>query len=345
MLGVLTLNQPKSLNALTREMFELMAGALHSWKTDDQIVGVILQSSSTRAFCAGGDIKSIAHAQLGGSLSAQDSQAIDEFFKLEYETDFQISDYPKPVLCWAEGITMGGGMGIMNGASHRVVTETTVLAMPEISIGFFPDVGAGFFLNLLSRELGHFLALTGARVQGGDAVFLKWADFYLMNSQKTALIQEIESQSWDLNSTQVNHQVLTDLLQKAAMKKDPENITSSALTELKQALHDLDLFQWGVLLKSWKANHPWIHASLNLAKKGAPLSAGVVFEYLKRCKNLTRKEVYALDWKISHHMCRGPNFKEGVRALLIDKTADPQWSPVLFKDVTDEEVLEYFSEF
>ena len=166
--GYVALNNPRALNALDLGMLRLMEDKLLEWRQDEDLACVVLYAESEKAFCAGGDVKSLVMAlQRDGTIAAA-----RDYFTTEYFVDYLIHVYPKPILCWADGITMGGGIGIMNGAAYRVVTERTVMAMPEIAIGLFPDVGGTYFLNRLPAGLGLFLGLTSARISGHDAVTL-----------------------------------------------------------------------------------------------------------------------------------------------------------------------------
>ena len=161
--AVATLDAPKSLHALTLDMVRLLDGALQRWAFDPSIACVVLQSSTDKAFCAGGDVRSLRAAVLA-EPQAMPNAVAQAFFSEEYRLDHRIHTYSKPLLVWGGGIVMGGGLGLMAGASHRVVTETTRIAMPEISIGLFPDVGGSWLLPRMPGRSGLFLGLTGARV-------------------------------------------------------------------------------------------------------------------------------------------------------------------------------------
>jgi enoyl-CoA hydratase/carnithine racemase len=179
-IGYVALDNPRALNALDLAMLRAMEGKLLEWRENENLICVVLHASSEKAFCAGGDVKSLVMAlrRDGTIVAARD------YFTTEYFVDYLIHVYPKPILCWADGITMGGGIGIMNGASYRVVTERTVMAMPEIAIGLFPDVGGTYFLGRLPASLGLFLGLTSARISGHDAAALGMADGIVASEKK-----------------------------------------------------------------------------------------------------------------------------------------------------------------
>src|SRR5688572_22132913 len=179
-LGFINLNNPRALNALTLSMFRDIEATLLKWRAREDVVCVVLHSDSEKAFCAGGDVKALVVAL----EQEPDLGSGAQYFTAEYLVDYLIHIYSKPLLCWADGITMGGGIGIMNGASYRAVSERTTMAMPEIAIGLFPDVGGTYFLNRIPEGLGLFLALTGARFDGRDAVSIGMADGFITQSKK-----------------------------------------------------------------------------------------------------------------------------------------------------------------
>ncbi len=164
------LNAERSLNALTLEMCEEMLPRLRDWATDERVVAVLLDSAGEKAFCAGGDVVNLYKTITGEG----DPSFPERFFETEYRLDFLLHTYPKPVICWGNGIVMGGGMGLLSASSHRIVTETSRLAMPEVTIGLYPDVGASWFLNRLPNGAGRFLAMTGCQINAPDAVHLAW---------------------------------------------------------------------------------------------------------------------------------------------------------------------------
>ncbi|HEX9787176.1 MAG TPA: enoyl-CoA hydratase/isomerase family protein, partial [Candidatus Binatia bacterium] len=206
-LGLIELNNPRALNALTLEMFREMERQLLAWREREEIACIVLHALSSKAFCAGGDVKALVTAltRIPGIAAAA------EFFTAEYFVDYLIHVYPKPILSWADGITMGGGIGIMNGASSRVVTERTMMAMPEIAIGLFPDVGATWFLNRTPEGLGMFLGLTSARFGGADAVAIGMADYVIAAAKKDAVFAGLSKLPWSTDG-QRNKEILNNHL-------------------------------------------------------------------------------------------------------------------------------------
>lgn len=185
-IGCIILNRPEALNALSLEMLDTIRQQLVEWESDERIGLVWFESSIDRAFCSGGDVKALVLEILSGN-----SHKAESFFTSEYSLDYYLHTYTKPVVAWASGLTMGGGLGLINGCSHRIVTPKTTVAMPEIGIGFFPDVGAGYFLNQLPPGVGLVLGLTGCRIGGEEAVCLGLADGMLDSKIKVGFLNRL----------------------------------------------------------------------------------------------------------------------------------------------------------
>ncbi|RQM67370.1 enoyl-CoA hydratase/isomerase family protein, partial [Aeromonas hydrophila] len=194
-IGMLTLDSPASLNALSLEMIQLLQAALTRWEQDPAIVCVLLQGAGEKAFCAGGDIRSFYYRKQETSESALFGYARD-FFEQEYRLDHHIHRYSKPLICVADGICMGGGIGLFAGAGFRVVTEKSLFAMPEVTIGLYPDVGASWFLSRMPGRLGLWLGLTGARFNGADAIGLGLADHAMASRERAELPARLAALNW-----------------------------------------------------------------------------------------------------------------------------------------------------
>ena len=207
LIGLITLNAPKSLNALNFNMIKLLTPQLKAWANDDAIAMVILKGAGEKAFCAGGDVVSLHHAMAQG----EPTSLVEEFFTQEYKLDYLIHTYVKPILVWGNGIVMGGGLGLMAGASHRVVTETSRIAMPEQTIGLYPDVGGSYFLHKMPKSVGLFLGLTSASINCDDACFVSLADHFIDSGKYNDMLNTILATSWSKSASE-NHTVLTNLL-------------------------------------------------------------------------------------------------------------------------------------
>ena len=184
--GHLTLDRPSALNALNLELIAEISNALEQWKDDSSIDAIFLDSSHEKAFCAGGDVKALI--QHSPNDQAEKIEFARIYFQREYALDYLIHTYPKPLICWGDGFILGGGMGLFQGAHCRITTERSVLAMPEIAIGLFPDVGASYFLNRLPEYLGLFLGISGYKISGSDALLLGLADYQIASSEKSGMI-------------------------------------------------------------------------------------------------------------------------------------------------------------
>jgi enoyl-CoA hydratase/carnithine racemase len=336
--GVVRLSRPEVLNSLDTSCYVLLEDKLKEWAKDPEIAVVILTGAGEKAFCAGGDVKTLVlDGQKKGPSVAR------EFFTREYFVDYLIHSYPKPVLALMDGLTMGGGVGLSVGASHRVVTEKTVVAMPELSIGLFPDVGASHFLHRAPEPLGLFLGLTGARISASDAIYCGLADFYLPSIHKRKLLVDILRLSWATNADQ-NHKVLTEFL-KHSLKESPQPTNAEAFVKITQAMASTktlgELDEHLMQLKAAEPTDQFLQDALTRFAAGSHLSRKVFFEAYNRHRNLTIGETLSREWDMAIRFSREREFHEGVRAVLIDKDQKPAWGFKSYDDVKN--IDQYFS--
>ncbi|CAK9887789.1 MULTISPECIES: enoyl-CoA hydratase/isomerase family protein [Pseudomonas] len=322
-IGVATLNAPQTLNALSLPMIEVLDEQLKAWADDPDIVCVLLRGSGAKAFCAGGEVRSLAQACLDHPGRVPPLAA--QFFAAEYRFDYRLHTYPKPLICWGHGHVLGGGMGLLQGANVRVVTPSSRLAMPEISIGLYPDVGGSWFLSRLPGKLGLFLGLTGAPINATDALDLGLADRLLGESQQEELLDDLLQLNWQ-EQTALQLNSLLKAQQHGAQAQRPQAQWLPRRQQIDALLDVADP------VCAWRAIGQWRnHADPLLAKaaqtllEGCPLTAHLVWQQIQRARHLSLAQVFQMEYTMSLNCCQHPEFSEGVRARLIDKDQKPRW--------------------
>ena len=340
LIGHATLTAPASLNALTLDMIDALDQRLRGWQQDDRVVAVILDGAGGKAFCAGGDIRQL-HTSVLESDHGPNPYG-ESFFAREYRLDYLIHSYTKPILCWGAGIVMGGGIGLMAGASHRIVTPSSKLAMPEVSIGLFPDVGGSWILGRMPGRVGLFLGLTGARLNASDALFCGMADRLLEDGSLLTVIEHMQALDWQ-NDSATGHQLLTGLLraleqeQAVAVPPSPVRDNFDRIQQVTDADTPKDMLeQMQSLGDKW-----WQRAAATLAQ-GCPVTACLVVEQLRRARHLSLADVFRMELNMAVMCLRNPNFSEGVRALLLERDSTPQWQPAELGLVTPELLATFF---
>ncbi|MCP4923966.1 MAG: enoyl-CoA hydratase/isomerase family protein [bacterium] len=322
--GVITLNRADSLNALNLEMMEALTHALMNWAQDSTIERVVVRGEG-RAFCAGGDVRSFYEAKKNSSLLT------DTLFRTEYKLNHRIHEFQKPYVSLLHGAAMGGGLGISIHGSHRLVTDSSKLAMPETTIGFFPDVGASKFLNKCPKPVGLYLALTGSHINAADALWCGLATHYVPETHWETLQTRL-TQGEDLET------VLEDL-SAAPEKEGPVQTSFDAIKTFFSASTLKDL------LEGLKTNpSDFAKETLKTLEAKSPTSLAITFEQLQRTQNLSSfADIMALEFRLSQRFAAESDFAEGVRALLVDKDKNPQWSPASLDDLSQGEIDSYFS--
>jgi len=347
-LGLITLNRPKALNALSLAMVRELNHVLQQWQDDAQVSAVVVRGSNKEgpfgAFCAGGDIRYFHQAALSGDVTLED------FFTEEYSLNHLIQNYPKPYIALMDGIVMGGGMGISQGAALRVVTERTKMAMPETHIGLFPDVGGGYFLGrcegpICPAHMGEYLALTGYVLRGGEALHVGLADVCVDAAALPTLWDALQQREWATGDAVVawlREQTKATTAQALGQAPEWQNVLIdkvfglATVAEMEQALQGSD--EWSV--HTLKALH-----------QQSPLMLCVTLEQVRRGKHMTLSEDLRMErdlvrhcFQTDHLSRRGVNSEtvEGIRALAVDKDHTPKWQPARIADVTPEMVLPFF---
>ncbi|QJR82556.1 enoyl-CoA hydratase/isomerase family protein [Alteromonas pelagimontana] len=341
-IGRLTLNKPKALNALDLEMAKVMLEALKTWQDKADVVAVFVDSTLEKAFCAGGDVVSMYNAMRAEPSVIPDF--LQTFFAVEYELDYLIRTYTKPVVVWGAGIVMGGGMGLLCGASHRIVSPTSRLAMPEISIGLYPDVGGSYFLPRLPKKAGLFLGLTGASVNATDALALGFADYLCADKGKDALLTALVQQNWqpsqalDQQATAVisSQAPDSDVLPEANVKRleqDIENMCgASSVSAIVENILTFD-----------SSGDKWLSRAQQTLKAGSPITAHLVYQQYLRGINMSLEACFRMELIMSCRCGEIGEFQEGVRALLIDKDQKPHWQFESVKNVPKAVVERFFT--
>ncbi|KQV87268.1 enoyl-CoA hydratase [Massilia sp. Root351] len=341
LIGVATLNAPATLNALSLEMITLLDEQLAAWDADPAVMLVMLEGSGDKAFCAGGDLQQLYRSMREHHASPQAADPLAnsyalEFFSREYALDYRIHTYAKPVLVWGHGIVMGGGIGLMAGASHRVVTEGSRLAMPEVAIGLYPDVGGSWFLNRAPGHTGPFLALTGAALSAADAQFARLADYRAAHTDKARLIDMLQTQEW-AKAPAANHEHLNGLLARLQQCAPPA--PASPLREHYDLINDLcasgNFGDMVLRIATLESEDRWLQKAATALRKGSPGAAWLAFAIQQRAKHLSLAEVFQLELGVSLVCAARPDFAEGIRALIIDKDNQPRWQPASLADVSE----------
>jgi enoyl-CoA hydratase len=308
--GHISLNRPRALHALNLEMVEAMAAALHDWRSDPAIAVVLLDHAEGRGFCAGGDVTSVRRSALeDGGKSGRG------FFFAEYRLNHLLFTYPKPVVAFMDGITMGGGVGIAMPASYRVATENTLFAMPEGAIGLFPDVGAGWYLSRLAGRIGPFLALTGARLDGAECLWAGLATHYLRSESLAEAKARIIADPANIAQT------LGELGIAAPEPRLARNV------ELIDRLFASDRLE--EILAALEADPTdWAAKELKTLRAKSPLTCKVSLRQIADAKRLSDfAEEMTIEYRLACRIIMEPDFAEGVRAVLIDKDNAPCWNP------------------
>ncbi|MFJ2992994.1 enoyl-CoA hydratase/isomerase family protein [Pandoraea sp. NPDC087047] len=349
--GVITLNRPKALNAITHRMVRAMWRQLKAWVDDPAVRAVWIEGAGEKAFCAGGDVRALYESRLN---NLDEHQA---FFVDEYRLDYLIHRYPKPYIALLDGIVMGGGMGVAQGAALRIVTDRTRLAMPETGIGLFPDVGASWFLGHLAPTLARYLGLSGATVTAADALYCGLADVWLEGDAPARLREMLSQFDWNGNNTtnstetrSAGHHLAgaADVLASLRAAILPMGRTWADAAPLAGVRATLDRHFSAIdvpgVVASLEADAqtPWAAETLGLLAQRSPLSLCVTDRQLQRGRRLDLADAFRMELVLGYHAFATGDFVEGVRALLIDKDKQPRWRFATLADVPVAQVEAFF---
>jgi enoyl-CoA hydratase len=325
--GLITLNRPKALNALTHAMCLAMTGQLAAWKDDDGVGIVVVQAAGDRAFCAGGDIRALYESGKAGTPYVLD------FYRDEYILNVAIKRYPKPYMALISGIVMGGGVGVSVHGSYRVADATTVFAMPETGIGLFPDVGGSYFLPRCPGEIGMYLALTGARLKARDALYAGIATDVSGEWSREDIVAELER-------GELSGNLMSIVTGSYREKADP-----APLAEHRVKIDDI--FSAGtveeILARLDREGSPWSVETAKTIRAKSPTATKLAFRQIREGKRLDFKDCMRMEFRMVNRVIAGHEFYEGVRATIIDKDQSPKWQPVALEDVSDTDIDAYFA--
>lgn len=340
--GVITLNRPKALNTLNLSMIQEISKTLKMWAFDDRVAFVVVEGTGEKSFCAGGDIRSVYQARLEENLTEKEQEELpskqggrgymDAIFREEYQMNYLISQYPKPYISLIKGICMGGGLGLSILGSHRIITDNTIMAMPETAIGFFTDVGSSYFLNKIPGKIGLMMGITGERLSVGDCLYTGLATHYVPTEQWAHLRQSLlAAVSSEEAKSVIEHLSLMGMPSELSALQGEIDTLFSAST-LKGVLKNLE---YSKLPKAYE----WLKGT----DTKSPTSMQVIFTLLHKAKRYGVKKSLAMEFRLSQRFVRDYDFFEGIRSVLVDKDNKPQWQPARLQDVKITHMKEYFS--
>ena len=337
--GHAMLNVEATLNSLSLEMIRLLHPVLEDWAGRDDIAGVIITAAGDKAFCAGGDIQALYH-----SISANHAagEVVEDypfrFFEEEYRLDYFIHTYPKPLLSLGHGIVMGGGLGILGGSQFRVLTEKSRLAVPEITIGLFPDAGASWTLKNMQPHHAEFLGLTGSHVNVTDALLTGMGTHVVEHERRGEVLDGLPGLPWTGDSG-ADAQMLSAWLEQMESPALPDS-------ELKhvpeRAIKYDDLAGEVAAITELAGRSKWVDRGIANLSSGCPTTAGIVLEQLARVADMSLADAFRMELTVATHCANNADFAEGVRALLIDKDGAPQWQFGSLDTLPREYVLSHF---
>ena len=333
--GHLVLNRPTGLNTLTLPMIRELHSRLMDWANDPAVNAIVLGAVGDKAFCAGGDIRSLYDSHQSGD------ELHMTFFQEEYALDRLIHAYKKPVLALMDGFVLGGGMGLVQGASLRVISENARVGMPEVGIGYFPDVGGSYFLSRLSGELGTYLGVTGIHIGAVDALYAGLADWCVPKEAFPELEQRLDALLWSARPAEDLRKLVSEL---------SVDITSESELRSLQPAIDLHFSQPTVaaireslLAESLSPYRNWAEDTIRLMDTKSPLAMSVTLELLRRGRTLSLEACFAMELHLDRQWFAKGDIMEGVRALLVDKDKSPCWKIRMIDEVTPEQVAEFFT--
>jgi len=334
-LGIVTLNRPKALNTLSLAMYRVMDPKLLEWGRDPAVRAIVVRGAGDRAFCAGGDVRAIYDARAHPQDRPGDYKA--DFFREEYRLIERVHRFPKPYIALMDGIAMGGGMGMSVNGSHRVATERSLCAMPEVHIGLFPDVGATRYLNLCPGRVGLYLALTGERIKAADMLYCGFATHYVPHERIADLTEALAGLEWRAGEERAQVD--------AVLGRYHESAGAPPLASLRAQIDRC--FAGGsveaILEALAKEDSDWAHETRATMERASPISLKITFHQMKLGEaGVDIETALALEYRMTQHAMAAHDFFEGIRAVLVDKDQKPRWEHASVSEIGEQEVARYF---
>jgi len=336
--GVITLNRPERLNALTYSMVQQINKNLNSWEINDHINCIIIEGAGDRSFCAGGDVVKLRKEVLGDG--GPPTNLSRSFFYEEYTLNYKISNYRKPFIALINGFTMGGGVGVSMHGSHVVASEKTIFAMPETAIGLFPDVGGGWLLGQLNKGIGAWLSLVGARIKAHDLMKLKLITHYVPSEKIDVLKNLLISSS--PNSVQKVNSIIDQLSSipesEASVLLDNEKIIKQAFSydTIDQIFDECE--------KLIENGNEFLKVQFEELKHKSPTSLKISLKQIRNASHMCLKDELIMEYRMVQRCLEIGDFFEGVRAMLVDKDRKPNWKPKNIQDVDETRVNLFFED-
>jgi len=322
-LGRLVLDRPWALNALTHAMIGELLEVLVAWRDDDGVTGVVIEGSGDKAFSAGGDIQGLwQHGKRGDHAFGR------AFWRDEYRLDRVVARYPKPFVALMDGIVMGGGVGVSAHGSHRIVTERSVVAMPEVSIGFLPDVGGTWILSRAPGRLGEYLAMTATRLGPADAIDAGFADRFMPSGALRETVRRLETHGTSA----------VDCLARTP----PAGVLGPNLDEINETFSEPD--GPAIVARLERSSSPWAREAVGAIRRHSPLSVTCALEAVRAARRLADLEsCLAMEFRFAWRATQQTDFLEGIRAAIIDRDRRPRWRHARLEEVSPAEVAALFA--
>ncbi len=332
-------NSEATLNSLSLAMIDILAPALNRWEDDSRVVAVLITGAGDRAFSAGGDIQALYRAMV---KNHQAGAMVDDypyrFFEQEYRLDYRLHTYPKTVVCVGHGIIMGGGLGIFSASRYRVVTEKSRIALPEVTIGLFPDAGGTWLLRNLPEQVAVFIGLTGSSLNGADALALSLGTHSVPSVERDTVRARLLEIDW-CGDADKDDRAVAAVLDSLAAADMPESQISQLPESLSASGTPAEV---AARIAALEGQSKWIDGGIAAMRRGCPTTVGIVVEQLRRARTMTLAEAFQLEMVVATHCANHADFAEGVRALLIEKDNQPNWRYATLDDLPEAYVSEHF---